>query len=185
MTDHVRHFAGDVLCMMFFLYAFLVEKAAPQGRIPADNVDCFCNLFKIICTYRRGRMTEEICNSLTNMTVDHNTQFLKLYGHEHAKPKFGHSYDVPRDNKELDEKVFSCFTTERKNKDCLALAESTDKNIRKTTTVRFLNESVQHLQGAQNCEVHYQVDCRVQNSINHRVTQRPKQKKKMYAESQK
>jgi len=140
-SDNVRHFASDVLGMVFFLMAFLLDKIAPRGLL-LSTVDCFRKLFRIICTLRRGIMDAGTRDRLKALIVDHNRQFIRLYGNTNCKIKFHHTEHVPDDNYRLDEKVFSTFTTERKNKDVLGIVNASDKSIERTATCTFLHSEI-------------------------------------------
>ena len=113
-TDHVRHFASDVLGMVTILYCFLVEKVLPRG-ILTQNITCFVCLYKILCILRRGGLSETIATTLRELIVKHNTLFLELYGNRRAKIKFHHMYHLPEDMLWL-LSCLSCFPTERRKK---------------------------------------------------------------------
>merc|ERR1712023_469676 len=57
-TDHVRHFAADVLGMVIIMYAFLAEKISPRFPALHEHVKAFRCLFKILCTLRKGELVD-------------------------------------------------------------------------------------------------------------------------------
>jgi len=139
-TDHVRHFAGDVLQMVQLLHTFLQDKIKPRGVL-ADNIECFSLLNTIIAILRRGSMDEAIHRKLLHCIVQHNTMFVTLYGNEHAKIKFHHLMHLPDDMLRAGS-CLSCFPTERKNKDALAVSTATDTDIERTSTIKFLHQTI-------------------------------------------
>ena len=141
-TDHVRHFASDVLGMITILHMFLIEKIRPRGWL-ASNIDCFEALHTIMGILRRAEMTPVIHAALVAATAKHNRLFLELYGNQHAKIKFHHTYHVPDDMLEMGT-CLSCFPGERKNKDAKALAIATDRKIERTATISFLHRTITH-----------------------------------------
>ena len=164
-TDHVRHFASDVLGMIPLLYAFLVEKIKPRGEwrskrrigegrrrrrrrrrrrggLLVANIECFSLLHTMLCILRRGVMNADIHTKLLSTIVKHNTMFLELYGDRHAKLKFHHLYHLPDDL--LRAGIISCFPTERKNKDALAVSVATDFHIERSSTIAFLHRTISH-----------------------------------------
>lgn len=148
-TDHVRHFASDVLGMVSILYAFLTERIAPKG-ILTPNIECFSCLYAILCILRRGEVTAAIRNTLHELCLRHNTLFLQLYGTQHAKIKFHHVYHIADLVWYLGSSI-GCFPTERKNKDAIAVSEASDKNLAKTSVVKFLQRTLRHWEKHVNC----------------------------------
>jgi hypothetical protein len=144
-SDHVRHFASDVLGMVTIMYAFLMEKARPRGWLPR-HIECFEALFAILCILRRGDMTDAIHSSLSRLILKHNTLFLELYGEKNAKIKFHHVYHIPDDMLGM-ECCLSCFPTERKNKDAKHAANASDKDMERTATIAFLNKAIEYWDG--------------------------------------
>lgn len=141
-TDHVRHFASDVLGMCTLMYCFLIEKVKPRGLL-VDNIECFICLYTMFCILRRGEMTKEI-HAVFNAIVDkHARLFLTLYGAEFAKVKFHHLYHLADDLLYM-LKCIGCFVTERKNKDVKAIAMSTSRHLERTATCAFLQKTLQH-----------------------------------------
>ena len=69
-SDHVRHFASDVLGMIPVLYAFLIEKGLPRGWLPR-NVTCFTLLHTILCILKRGDMSAEVRDRLAALINKH------------------------------------------------------------------------------------------------------------------
>ena len=138
-TDHVKHFANDVLGMVTIMHAFLIEKIAPRQMLE-NNVKCFGKLFKILCILRRGTMDPSIHATLLSIIVEHNRLFLSLYGEEAAKIKFHHTFHIPDDMLYLG-KAVSCFPTERKNKDAIAASVACSKNLEKSAVINFLTKS--------------------------------------------
>jgi len=139
-TDHVRHFAGDVLGMVPLLHAFLEDKIKGRGVL-AGNIECFSLLNTIIAIMRRGSIDGAIHRKLLHYIVQHNTMFVDLYGDTHAKIKFHHLMHIPDDMLRIGS-CLSCFPTERKNKDALAVSESKDTDIERTATIRFLHQTI-------------------------------------------
>ena len=140
-TDHVRHFADDVLGMVRILYAFLMDKAAVRDFITADHVECFSALHRIIDTLRTsGNVTDAVRTSMEHDISIHNRLFVNLYGAQHAKIKFHHLFHLPGDVAEMGACV-SCFPTERKNKDALQLANASDREMQRDATLRFIHRS--------------------------------------------
>ena len=140
--DHVRHFAGDVLGMVPLLHSFLEEKIKPRGAL-VDNIECFSLMHNIIVIVRRGKMDSTIHAKMLQYIVKHNTMFVALYGDKHAKIKFHHLYHLPDDLLRMGSCV-SCFPTERKHKDVLAVANATDRDIEKTASIAFLHRTIYH-----------------------------------------
>ena len=143
-TDHVRHFAGDVLGMVAVLYAFIVDRIdlADDPELVLIAL-CARTLFIIMCILRRGTMSVEIRDSLLQYILDHNNAFLDLFGSDDCKPKFHHTMHVPDDLLRL-LAIISGFTTERKNQD--ALDETTvfvQGDFDKQATISCLHRSVQ------------------------------------------
>jgi hypothetical protein len=141
-TDKVRHFAGDVMGMVTLMAMFLLEYVAPRGLI-SEHVECFLLLHTILCTLRRGRITASIRDALQRKIVRHAILFLKLYDNVFAKIKFHHTFHIPDDMYRLG-KVLGCFTAERRNKDLLALASATSRQIAKSATMKFLHATISH-----------------------------------------
>ena len=141
-TDHVKHFASDQLGMIPIMYAFLHEKILPLGVLD-KNIECWTLLWKIMCVLRRGDMNDTICQTLRSLIVQHNTLCLELYGNAHFKVKFHHLYHLPDDMFWLN-KIISCFVTERKNKDAIAVSVTTDRALEKSATISFLNRTIKH-----------------------------------------
>ena len=113
-SDHVRHFANDVLAMFPLLDAFLVEKAEPRGWFPR-NIACFKAMYAVLCILRRGDMSVAIHTRLNALVNTHATLFLELYGDANAKVKFHHLYDLADDMLRIGG-ALSCFVTERKTR---------------------------------------------------------------------
>ncbi len=149
MTDHVRHFASDVLGMVTIMYAFLQEKIAPRGVL-MSNIECFTYLYMIICILRRGEISQTIHDTLLDLCVKHNKLFLELYGNTHAKIKFHHLYHLARTMLYM-HSCLSCFPTERKNKDALAVSVATDKAMERTSVVSFLHKTLKHWERHATC----------------------------------
>ena len=139
-TDHVRHFASDVLGMMNIMFAFLKDKIAPRG-ILIEHIECFEAAYRILNSVRRGTVNDEIASSFTSTVVQYATLFLKLYGTSNAKIKFHHMFDLIWDMLRLGQ-FATCFPTERKNKDALAVCAATDKTIELNSIVKFLNRTL-------------------------------------------
>jgi hypothetical protein len=139
-ADHVRHFAGDVLGMVPLLHAFLEDKIKDR-HVLAGNIECFSLLNAIIAIMRRGSMDRAIHRKLLQCIVQHNTMFVDLYGNTHAKIKFHHLMHIPDDMLRLGS-CLSCFPTERKNKDALAVSEASNMDIEKTSIIAFLHQTI-------------------------------------------
>ena len=158
-TDHVRHFASDVLGMVCIMHAFLWEKVKPRGMFSL-NIECFSALYSIICILRRGDMSEAIHAVLTALVIKHNRLFLELYGNANAKIKFHHTYHMADDMLYL-MGCLSCFPTERKNKDAIAVSVAKDKHMEKTSVVSFLHRTLSHWeQHATSCTEIYLINPR-------------------------
>ena len=146
-TDHVKHFAGDVITMAFLLIGFAVENILSDDDVVKNaldgHVECFRYMFIIICILRRGEMTQRIADRLRDVVVEHARLFLRLYGDAHAKPKFHHLYHLAEDSLYMLQ-CLSCFPTERKNKDALDIANATDREMEKTAVIKFLHQTVAH-----------------------------------------
>ena len=141
-TDHVKHGASDQLGMIPIMYAFLHEKILPLGVLD-KNIECWTLLWKITCVLRRGDMNDTICQTLRTLIVQHNTLCLELCGDAPFKVKFHHLYHLPDDMFGLN-KIISCFVTERKNKDAIAVSVATDKAFEKSATISFLHRTIKH-----------------------------------------
>jgi hypothetical protein len=141
-TDHVRHFASDVLGMVQIMYAFLIDKIKPKG-ILQKNIDAFECLYDIMSILRHGDMNVLIHNRLTKLVDEHAALFLELYTEKYAKIKFHHLYDLADDLLYL-QKCLSCFPGERKNKDALAVAVLKDRAIERSSTIAFLHQTISH-----------------------------------------
>ena len=102
-TDHVRHFADDVLGMVRIMYAFLMDKtAAVRNFVTAEHIECFAALHRLIDTLRTcGAVTPEVRSNIEKDVSIHNRLFLKLYGNQHCKIKFHHLYHIPEDVAEM------------------------------------------------------------------------------------
>ena len=140
MSDHVRHFASDVLGMIPLLFAFLIEKIQPRGLL-TSHIRCFSLLHIILCILRRGEMNAYIHSKLSAIISQHNTMFLELYGNHNAKIKFHHLYHIPDDLLEAGSAI-NCYVTERKNKDALAVSVATDKNVERSAIISFLHRTI-------------------------------------------
>ena len=70
MSDHVKHFAQDLLGMYPLMYAFLLEKIEPRGLLPG-HIECFIALYTIICILRRGLMNEDIYKRAQEIVSKH------------------------------------------------------------------------------------------------------------------
>ena len=153
-TDHVKHFASDVLGMACILYTFLVDKIKPRG-ILVDNVKCFEATYRIINTVRRGTITEDIAIEFESTVVERARLFLALYGDKHAKIKFHHLFELARDMMRVGH-FATCFPTERKNKDALSVCSATDKTIEKSSVTKFLNQTLSTWESNANlCQPNY------------------------------
>lgn len=141
-ADHVRHFASDVLGMVSIMYAFLLDKVAPRGLL-LPNIECFKCLYKFMCILRKGDMSEAIRTVMKDLIVKHNRLWLELYGNIPSKIKFHHSYHIPDDMLYLLH-ILSCFVTERKNKDAIAVSVASDRHMEKTSVISFLHKSLSH-----------------------------------------
>jgi hypothetical protein len=75
--------------------------------------------------------------------VKHNTLFLELYGNACAKIKFHHLYHLPENMMWL-ASCLSCFPTERKNKDAIAVSSATDSTVERTSVIAFLQRTLNH-----------------------------------------
>ena len=128
--------------MVTILYMLLIEKIRPRGWLES-NIDCFEALHRIIGILRRGEMTPAIHADFVAVTAEHNRMFLELYGNEHAKIKFHHSYHVPDDMMDMG-MCLSCFPGERENKDAKNIATATDRIIERTSTIAFLHRTISH-----------------------------------------
>jgi len=148
-TDHVRHFASDVLGMVTILYCFLVEKVRPRNMLDERNITCFVYLYQILCILRRGDIDEAISATLHDVILKHNTLFLELYGNRVVKIKFHHMYHLARDMLYL-LGCLSCFPTERKNKEAIAVSTATDCTVERTSVIAFLQRTLNHWK----CHIH-------------------------------
>jgi len=159
MTDHVRHFAGDVLGMINIMFALLVDRIKPRGWA-LKHIECFESLYIAICILRRGSMCPATHTILEKTLLKHNTLFLELYGEKNCKIKFHHIYHIAKDMLYMGGCI-SCFPGERKNKDALALSVASDKIIEKSATWSFLHRTVSHWHGNDNaCLEYYLNDAR-------------------------
>ncbi len=125
----------------------------PRGLLKT-NIECFSALWPILCILRKGEMSNAIHGVLTALVPKHNRLFLDLYGKEHAKIKFHHTYHIADDMLYVMQ-CLSCFPTERKNKDALALSVATDKNIEKASVIALLHSTLSHWNDARGCEEVY------------------------------
>ena len=160
-TDHVRHFASDVLGMITIMYCFLIDKIEPKGLLQL-NIECFSCLHAIMCILRRGDMNSAIYTTLRDLCIKHNRLFLELYGNTHAKIKFHHIYHIA-DAMWFLQSCLSCFPTERKNKDAIAVSIANDKGMERTSVAKFLHRTLKHWEQHMNC-------CTEQFLINPRVS---------------
>ena len=145
-TDHVKHFASDVLTMTFLLIGFAVAHILVDDDMKQaldGHMECFRSMFIILCIMRRGDMTESIATRLRGLIDKHARLFLKVYGAAHAKPKFHHIYHLVEDSLYMLQCI-SCFPTERKNKDALDISNATDRNMEKTAVIKFLHMTIKH-----------------------------------------
>ena len=83
-----------------------------------------------------------------DIIVKHNTLFLALYGDSVAKIKFHHLYHLPDDLLRVGS-ALSCFPTERKNKDALAVSVATDHTIARSSIIAFLHRTIKHWRTAE------------------------------------
>ena len=144
-TDHVRHFASDVLGMVHLLYAFLIEKVRPTGVI-LEHIECFTKLFEIITLLRRGIRGVE---KLRQAIQEHADLFIKIYGEDVIKPKFHQLLHIADDMLFLGEMI-SCFVTERKHKDLRECSKGVFNEIEHTVVHEFLNKTVQNYMSQSN-----------------------------------
>lgn len=145
-TDHVKHFASDTLTMSFLMIGFLFDQVVVDVDMReglAKHVECFKNMFIILCILRRGDMSQSIANRLASVIDKHARLFLEIYGDEFAKPKFHHLYHLVEDCLKMMQ-CLSCFPTERKNKDALDLANANDRKVEKTAVIKFLHQTLEH-----------------------------------------
>ena len=140
-TDHVKHFAGDVLGMTTLMYMFLVEKIQPRGWIPT-HIDCFKLLYKTLCILRRGVMTNEVHTRLKHAIVEHAEKFASVYKKSLIKIKFHHLIDLPDDLLRMG-RVLGCFTAERKNKDLKQVAKNSFNTLESTVCFDYVNKCVE------------------------------------------
>ncbi len=152
-TDHVKHFASDVLGMVCIMHAFLIDKIQPRGLL-ATNIECFAALFVILCILRRGDMSIAIHIKFTALVLKHNRLFLDLYGNRCAKIKFHHTFHIPDDMLYL-MKCLSCFPTERKNKDAIAVSTASTTHIEKASVIAFLHRTIDYWNDAKGCQERY------------------------------
>ena len=142
-TDHVRHFASDVLGMLPLLFAFLIEKAVPRGWLPR-HIMCFTALYKIVNIVRRGLMTTEVWARMNVLINTHATLWLELYGNEPSKMKFHNLFDLPDDLRRIGS-CLGCFVTERENKDANAAAATTYRHLERTATCKCFEQHARSL----------------------------------------
>ena len=88
-------------------------------------------------------MNETIRDTLKEVCVKHSALFLELYGNLRAKPKIHHVFHIA-DDMFYFLSCLSCFPTERKNKDAIAVSVATDRTVEKTSVIKFLHRTLKH-----------------------------------------
>ena len=136
-SDHVRHFASDVLVMVWLMHAFLSEKIAHRNMIP-DHIKCFSLLYDIMTMLRRGGPST---TRLREKIVAHGVLFVRLFGNDAVKIKFHHLYHLPGDIEWMGTWL-TCFVFERKHYDLKVTAKEIHKHIEHTVVNDILNQTV-------------------------------------------
>jgi len=148
-TDHVRHFASDVLGMIPILHTFMEEKIKPRGWLP-DHLKCFAMLFYIMCVLRSCAPVASVIEKLRRLIAAHAELFISLYGEDQAKPKFHHLLHLS-DNVLLIARMIACFVTERKHRDIKITALHVFSNPEHTIVHDFLNNAISHVKHDTHC----------------------------------
>jgi len=133
-SDHVRHFASDVLGMIHILYAFLVEKILPSGYM-TEHIECFSRLHEIITLLRLGGNFQKLDHAIR----EHARLFKKLYDEDDMKPKFHHLLHLATDLQRLG-RVVQCFVTERKHLDIRRLIANNYHSIESSLVCSYYND---------------------------------------------
>jgi hypothetical protein len=141
-TDHVRHFASQVLTMIHLLHAFLQEKIKPTGRL-TDHIACFGWLYEIITICRLGIGG---INGLRHAVFEHANLYKRLYDIEHIKIKWHHLMHLPDDLQRIGRMV-ACFVTERKHLDVRECSDNVFRHIEHTVVHDILNNLHQNYMG--------------------------------------
>ena len=141
--DHVRHFASDVLMMVPFLLAFMVDVVQPLGVLLRD-IEGLALLDKVLSfLVHAGRMMEDNYRELQSVVVQHLTVFAELYPN-FIKVKFHHAGHLPRDLFKLGV-CLSCFPLERKHKLLKSMIVYVFRSVEMTCIKDYVNHVVQQL----------------------------------------
>ena len=135
-SDHVRHFASDVLGMIHILHAFLAEKILPHGLL-TEHIECFCRLHEIITLLRLNCSFEKLDHAIR----EHARLFRKLYEADDITPKFHHLLHLCNDLRRIG-RVVQCFVTERKHLDIRRLIQHSFHSIESTVVYAYYNDMV-------------------------------------------
>ena len=138
-SDHVRHFASQVLTMIHIQYGFLEEKIRPRGWL-LENINCFSKLHEIVTLLRLGiggvDYLDEVC-------LAHAVLFEQLYSQSSIKIKFHHLLHLASDLKRIG-KMVSCFVTERKHLDIRECSVGVMRFLEHSVANSFLNKTVEN-----------------------------------------
>ena len=99
-------------------------------------------------------MDEGTCTMLQNTAVEHSRLFLELYGNRPAKIKFHHVFHLAQDMLYIGHSI-SCFATERKNKDVIAVSNASSRGMEKAAVLNFLHRNLHHLSDGKWCTKSY------------------------------
>ena len=110
-----KHFAGDLISVIFLLCAFLQDVIAPG--LMDKHIECFMLLVKITAIIMSaGDATTAMIIALRAAVDRHARLYCELYWHPKMfKVKWHHLMHLPDDLKRLG-KFLSCFPMERKHK---------------------------------------------------------------------
>ena len=140
-TFGTKHFAGDMIAVIYLVGAFLQDEVAPG--LMDKHIECFMLLVRITAiVMSAGDATASVIDGLRSAVDRHAVLFSELYDDPKMyKVKWHHLLHLPDDLLRLG-KLLSCFPMERKHKDIKVHMVNNFKNVEHTTVCGYLNATV-------------------------------------------
>ena len=140
-SDHVRHFASDVVAMITMMAAFMSDIVSPHGVLQqhSECLNLMHEIFSLL--FSAGVVTEQIYTRLKRLIDCHRTLFRRLYPN-FIKIKFHHTGHLADDLYRLGVSL-SCFPLERKHRKLKSIMLYAFRSVELTSAKDYVNHSIQ------------------------------------------
>jgi hypothetical protein len=140
-TDHVKHFASDVMSMMPLILAFMTDIVKPLGQM-LRHTEAIALMDKILSILICCPVVTDAVHAELTSTIDQfRNVFYDLF-HSFIKVKFHHLSHLA-DTLLYIGKTLNCFVLERKHRDYKSIVLHVFRSVEHTSTMDFVNFSIQ------------------------------------------